>query len=323
VCVVRTLQACDLCGGTRLKSLYSQQVSSEVPWSLFLERASFPFSISVVLCLDCGWMFKTPGFDQAELERLYSPAGGEASLNDLARAAKLGTCRGLSVLQTLEPFLPTAPLEVLDVGGRSGELMVPLVRRGWSATVVDPSPSEAVFPGISKVCTSFLSLDGRLFGLIVMSHVLEHTDEPTALLEHARTLLEPDGLLFIDVPFELATPLLRRHVGDHRHLGYFSTRTLRAYLLKCGFLVHMCRLMEDVAGTQMPVVRAVARRSSTSGRPRWRPERFMAARSAAEVADPRGLYPRIRNRLKALVQGVSPTEYRRYPASTDRCLSCY
>lgn len=304
---MRLLQACDLCGGTRLLPWYSRRVGRAEPWSSFLDPQSFPFSIRVLLCRDCGWLFKSPGFDQAELARLYSPAGGESHRDDLVRAVRLGWRRGEGVLESLASHLPAAPLEVLDVGGRSGELMGPFVERGYDVTVVDPSPGEPVYPTITKVRKPFLALDGRLFGLVIMSHVLEHTDQPTELLNHAWSLLEPDGLLFVDVPFELATPLLRRHVGDHRHLGYFSTRTLHGYLLKCGFRVRACQLIEDSVGAPIPVIRAVARRSRAARHDQWRPGRFMMARSVAQVADPRGLYPRLRNRLRVLHQRARTT----------------
>ena len=177
---------------------------------------------------------------------------------------------------------------MLDVGGGSGELVQCFVSDGHEVTVVDRSESTAGSPGITRVSVPFLDWPGGEFDVVIMSHVLEHTASPSEFLEHVKSMMAKDGLLFIEVPFELLTPLIRRHIGDHRHLGFFSTVTLRGFFDKVGLACLTCRLtVGRVGDTVIPVIRAVARRRrDTIAASAWRPSAFMMVRSLITTLNP-------------------------------------
>jgi len=76
------------------------------------------------------------------------------------------------------------------------------------------------------------------FDFISLVHVLEHMRNPLSALESIWGLLSDDGLFYIEVP-NLKTPYgsLKKNYFTIYHLHYFSDKTLRQFLNKCGFEV--------------------------------------------------------------------------------------
>lgn len=293
---MRKLECCNLCGSQSLTTLYSRAFDNQSPWSEFILPGDFPITINGFLCRSCGWIFQNPVYDEEELDRLYSPKGKESSAEAKALATQNAGIRGRHIFTTLQPWLHPNKTRVLDVGGRNGELMGTFVQHGYRVSVLDMDGGVPVSPEITKIRSSFLGWEKEQFDIISASHVLEHTDNPLSFLLHAKKLLVESGLLFVEVPFELLTPLLLRHVGDHRHLGYFSKMTLRAFLEKSGFTCLHCESLVDVVGAPIPVIRAVARNSNSDGDRRWTPTRFMATKSLAEMFNHILWTSRVRNR---------------------------
>ena len=79
--------------------------------------------------------------------------------------------------QTKDMYAIESAASVLDVGGRRGGMMAPFVEVGHRVTVIDLSSDPAFRPEIRKVIGSFLEWKEQA-QLIVMSHVLEHTNDP-------------------------------------------------------------------------------------------------------------------------------------------------
>lgn len=277
---------CKLCRGRSLFTLYSQAINYAAPWSGFLERSNFPLTMQGKICSSCGWIFKDIGYDAEELARLYNLKDDAVSAEAEMLADKNAKYRGLRIFQTVEPWLPPVG-KVLDVGGRNGELMQTFLDRGFEVSVLDMDAGHPISPAISKIRSPFLAWDADRFDLLTMSHVLEHTESPGDFLSHARQLLKEDGLVFVEVPSELLTCLIKRHVGDHRHLCYFTRETLKAYLEISGFECLSCKLLVDLVGSRIPLLRAVARKGRANAPiGALRANRGALIRSLAEVLHP-------------------------------------
>ena len=119
------------------------------------------------------------------------------------------------------------PLRVLDLGGGSGGLAVPLAELGHEVTVVDPSPNalaalerRAADFGVADRVTGRQgdadTLDGETFDLVCCHGVLEVVDDPTAALTGIAAVLTAKGHLSLVVAGRLAVVLAKVLAGEVR-----------------------------------------------------------------------------------------------------------
>ena len=145
--------------------------------------------------------------------------------------------------------------KILDVGCGNGTFLRFGQPRGWEAFGCDIALSPYV-----RDAGSFPLWEGPLlkidfgetrFDAIRFNHVLEHTQNPLAELERSRTLLNPNGIVFISVPnlagissrlknLQSRLHLKRRrwrHYAALHHLWFFTPRTLERLILKADLRV--------------------------------------------------------------------------------------
>ncbi len=122
------------------------------------------------------------------------------------------------------------PLRVLDLGGGSGGLAVPLAELGHEVTVVDPSPNalaalerRAADFGVAHRVTgrqgdadSLASEKGESVDLVCCHGVLEVVDDPTAALAGIAAVLTAKGHLSLVVAGRLAVVLAKVLAGEVR-----------------------------------------------------------------------------------------------------------
>jgi 2-polyprenyl-3-methyl-5-hydroxy-6-metoxy-1,4-benzoquinol methylase len=105
--------------------------------------------------------------------------------------------------QTLSRFIK-GPLG-LELGPAEGQMTRSLLPHFDRLTVVDGAqklldliPND---PRLEKVHAYFEEFQpARLFNTIVMEHILEHIEQPVALLKRARAWLAADGVMLLGVP---------------------------------------------------------------------------------------------------------------------------
>lgn len=166
---------------------------------------------------------------------------------------------------------------LLEIGVGGGELLSEARSRGYAVAGVDVSPQLAEHVrsrhGIEVYCCNIAEFaPSGQFDVVVMSHVIEHVVDPMTMLEHARRLLAPGGVLY------LATPNVAcweaRFDGwasyEPYHLLYFAPGTLELTLNRAGFSVAEMRTDEPLSAWLNTAVRGVLR------------ERYSAARRAVQ-----------------------------------------
>ena len=104
-------------------------------------------------------------------------------------------------------FAPSHVPTLLDIGAGVGVFPHAIKQAGWICTALDPDPqaarhlAEAV--GVRAVIGDFLSVDacemGR-FDVITLNKVIEHVEDPVAMLAKAASLLMPGGFVYVEVP---------------------------------------------------------------------------------------------------------------------------
>ncbi|WFP50630.1 class I SAM-dependent methyltransferase [Methylomonas sp. EFPC3] len=151
----------------------------------------------------------------------------------------------------------------LDVGAGEGWALKFFADSGWDCIGLDYSDfgCAAHNPGILEYLVAgdiYQSLRGlisdqRRFDLILLDNVLEHVLEPSALLVELRDLLEPNGVLMIEVPNDFS--ILQAHLMEFGHIdqpfwvvspdhiSYFGPDSLASLVKSAGLDVKM--LMTD------------------------------------------------------------------------------
>jgi S-adenosylmethionine-dependent methyltransferase len=151
-------------------------------------------------------------------------------------AADSAAPRTAAVWAALEPVLGTGPLSVLDVGGGSGTLAVPLAEAGHDVTVVDPSADalatlrrRAETAGVGDRVRGVQG-DGDLlhevlpgtagaeagFDLALCHSVLEVVDDPATTLREIAAALRPGGLVSVATANRAGAVLTRALSGHPR-----------------------------------------------------------------------------------------------------------
>lgn len=199
-------------------------------------------------CGKCGLLFSDIRFADDEMTRLYKDYRG-AEYTALREQYEPGYTLRNEALQGsidygellsrfLEPLLPNEPLAILDWGGDSGK-NTPLRYRARQHDVYDISDNP-VIAGVRAVSRE-QAIEHR-YDLIVCSNVLEHVSYPSDLLEDMRRVMDPQTLLYVELPFE---EVMRQH-GDmaiahkkhwHEHINFFSPNAIRTLLANVGLSV--------------------------------------------------------------------------------------
>jgi SAM-dependent methyltransferase len=139
---------------------------------------------------------------------------------------------------------------LLEIGAGSGLLVAEARRRGLDAVGVEPSRSlvdTAARNGIQLVQGIFPhpTLAGRRFDYVLLVDVIEHVDDPHALLAACRDALAPGGLLMVVTPDIDSMParLLGRRWWHLRlaHVGYFGAGTFSTLAGRAGLDVSLKR----------------------------------------------------------------------------------
>ncbi len=252
---------CDLCGADVFRQ-------GKVVASGAMEHPRIKIRLNTVVCRECRFVYQRERFTEELLSDLY---GNDTSFDFGSKAEETAKVRaGLLERQAVISRAMNAagirpPASVLDVGGGRGECCKHLVDQ-HRVVVADATSAEPVDPRIEKLPGLLNSnITEAAFDVVIMNHVLEHVFSPTDLLGIGSRALKPGGTLIVEVPFELYTPLLFRHLGDWRHVAYFSRHTLSRFLEKTGFTVSRLELeMGAYAARRLPVIRAVARKEQSA-----------------------------------------------------------
>jgi hypothetical protein len=215
-----------------------------------------------VRCAGCGFHYSRYSRAPDSLDRIYDleyrnaersfrPDGPEAAFRKIVALPpeqsesrqRIAAIRGAIARLQDESVLhrwTERPLRLLDVGGASGVFAYLFQDADWRAEIVDPGEQGRFVRsfGIAYHQRRFdESFDGGCYHLLSMNYVLEHSADPRHILTAARERLLPSGLLYVEVPDELA--FTRKPLDDDIfnscHLWMFGPRSLQRLLADAGF----------------------------------------------------------------------------------------
>jgi 2-polyprenyl-3-methyl-5-hydroxy-6-metoxy-1,4-benzoquinol methylase len=212
------------------------------------------------------------GFGQPEalptlahfFDRMYDQQWSEAWVE----GEFAGTCKDLifeRILDELARRVPPARRHLLDVGAHAGRFMHLAQGRGWRVEGIELNPRTAAYAAartgapVHRVNAQTLALEGRTFGAVVLTDVLEHIPEPTRLLRALAPLVARGGVVAVKVPNGAAQWVKERWLARltaHRvslaenlvHVNQFTPGSLARALEASGF----ARLRIGTAAPELP-----------------------------------------------------------------------
>jgi SAM-dependent methyltransferase len=204
-------------------------------------------SSTIVACTTCGLGRYQPPLGDEEVARFYPDEYygvlGTKFQPIVERLVRLVGARHVAFLaRGLSPGG-----RVLDVGCGRGVILGPLADLGFEVHGVERTASAAAGADErAEICIAPRLADAgypdEYFDEVVVWHVLEHLQDPLALIAEARRILRPGGRLIVAVPnFSSAQARWSGpdwfHLDAPRHLFHFPLDALRRMLAGAGFEV--------------------------------------------------------------------------------------
>jgi SAM-dependent methyltransferase len=229
---------CRLCGSEQLRERYPSTLGhAPTPSDFKVTDAHYGRTGRIVRCMTCDFLFADPL--PTDLLGAYADLQDEEYEADAAARAR----NFLPILAHVRALRPAAR-SLLDVGAGTGILCEAARTLGFEPTGVEPS-RWAVETARRVRALDLLqgsvphpALAGRRFDVVTLIDVIEHVEDPLALLVAARAALGAGGIVVIVTPdvASLAARLLGHRWWHFRlaHVGYFSARTMRAALVRTG-----------------------------------------------------------------------------------------
>lgn len=234
---VVTAAACPLCGDTRATVL-SRRGRSGRP-------------LRTVACVNCGLVRSDPR--PHDVRRFYEDDYRLAYKGTFAPRRKHVVRAGLVALARLQAIAPHlhGRMRVLDVGSGGGEFAYLLQRAGHDVRGIEPNRGYAEYASreygldIARGFVGDAPLADAEFDLITIWHVLEHTEDPAAVLAKLGRALRPGGTLVVEVPNVEATCQSPRSTFHEAHLYDFNIATLERMAMKAGLRPVTSGLSDD------------------------------------------------------------------------------
>ncbi|MFA5147261.1 MAG: class I SAM-dependent methyltransferase [Candidatus Omnitrophota bacterium] len=219
---------CPLCGMTESETIFV--------------KSGFPH----VSCRSCGLVYVNPILNGEEYSKLWTMEDSWEAVLESAEQVRMQTLEAAYSLDIAELYMKgKGRISVCDVGCGPGTLLTEAARRGYYAFGVEPNTKCHGLldkKGIAYTKEFFPLKAGikERFDCIFLLNALEHMHDPVRIVEEAKKLLKPSGLIYISVPCidALVNRVMHEKAGvfgGHSHIQFFSIKTLSMLLDKTGF----------------------------------------------------------------------------------------
>lgn len=278
---------CIGCGSEQLAELSSGSFGDQPlrdfiekdPWGEnpmpYLEGARWAY----VRCKRCDQAFHRYVLTAAWNERRFSEwmtqeaiAQFERNVHSPKRVLKTASERvahALRIEKMTRHIRGDANVRVLDFGCGYGEFLATCSLFGFDAMGVDRSTARRenaryaqIFPEIDDLKASTEWANG--FHAITLFEVLEHLDDPAALLRSLRELLMPGGILILETPdcsgvtgIKTRSDYLK--IAPMEHINGFTPQTMRGFAERLGFALVKAEIAH-VTAERLKVLKSEVRR---------------------------------------------------------------
>jgi len=207
----------------------------------------------LVRCSSCNVIYTSPPLKNEELNQYYPSTYSSYNVVNKKRNIFARLVRNILMFPYIIRFgfpdrrvRPYGQKKLLEIGCGSGVYLYSMSSLGWKCWGIDISvnaieKSKTLVPSAHIEQTFLENFEtDELFTMVSISHVLEHIPEPVAAIRRIYKLLEPGGIIEIEVPnigsFE-AKLFGRKWKGLDvpRHITHFTSETITKILRSNGF----------------------------------------------------------------------------------------
>jgi SAM-dependent methyltransferase len=153
-------------------------------------------------------------------------------------------------------FAGTRPApSLLDVGAGLAVFPARMKEAGWQCTALDPDPRAAAHAreivGIAAMTGDFSAVAGQLgeFDVVSFNKVLEHVEDPVAMLAASRHLVAAGGFVYVELPDAAAAvdgPRREEFFIEHHHV--FSAASVGLLAARAGFRLLALESLREPSG---------------------------------------------------------------------------
>lgn len=269
------IRRCPICEHTEGQVLHTQNFS--LP-----EKSVLPGSYDVVSCGNCGFCFADTTASQKDYDLYYN----QMSKYEDKETASGG---GLDAIDKARLNLAAAIIDencqsksasILDIGCANGGLLHCLKEKGYeNLTGIDitricvENVKKAGFNAFFGGIFNLEELGDNKYDVVILSHVLEHVHDLQRTVQNLKTLLSPNGIIYIEVPD--ASRYFNYYVVpfyyfDCEHINHFDINALKNLFedadFKCSTFNE--REIKVSATTPYPAVSAIFRKENQSNIPK-------------------------------------------------------
>jgi 2-polyprenyl-3-methyl-5-hydroxy-6-metoxy-1,4-benzoquinol methylase len=198
------------------------------------------------MCSDCGVVRLVDRVAESALDVLYAHyyTPRELSREELER--QLSNPTFLHRLRRLELTVGSRERRIFEIGCGDGNFLASLQRTGWkvdgsefsSDTVSQVRDRHGI--AVTDVDVTKQVPSSAPYPVVAAYHVLEHVYRPEEWLLGVRKLVEPQGLLHLQVPnwaslTHALTGIAWSSMTFPQHVYFYTPHTLGALLSNCGF----------------------------------------------------------------------------------------
>lgn len=195
----------------------------------------------VVYCGDCGLYYMPQPPSVAEMGVYYDTKYHRLGTAMAALKTVFRNARCESQQAYIKRLAPAPPMSILEIGAADGMLLSKFRHTGAAIRGLDYNRAVAAIArsryGVTVVKQDIFDVT-ETYGLILMSHTLEHFPDITAVMTKLTATLAAGGLLFVEVPHSPTPPDSPRDEIDEflqtTHTYNFTPRSLGRLLENFG-----------------------------------------------------------------------------------------
>lgn len=207
-----------------------------------------------VSCSECSFIYQDPQLDSNEIQILYekfrdytfrseTPDEYFDRIAYLPDSESENASKVNRIIKNLTSLINGGG-SILDIGCGGGVFLHTFLSKtnGWKAHGIEPTVAFAELAARRlnsevKAGNYVSGIFGKEFDLIILNHVIEHTEDPIVFLQWIYSDLKPGGFLYLECPHESDFKVLPE-VHDRfkiQHNWYFGHDSFKRIALSAGF----------------------------------------------------------------------------------------